>query len=50
MEENLHVESKLIPKTLLMLYVNPAADLQPQGTRKWIERRKGVQRHVHVSL
>jgi hypothetical protein len=48
-EEKLHKESKLIPKTLVMLFVNPPANVQPSGTRKWIENRVGVHRHVHVS-
>jgi hypothetical protein len=47
-EEYLHFESKLIPKTLVMLHTNPTPELQPTGTRKWIESRKGVQRHVQV--
>jgi len=50
LEECLHTESKLIPKTLVMLFVNPAEDAHPSGTRKWIERREGVERHVHVRL
>ena len=43
-------DSKLIPKTLVLIYVNPSADLKPINTRKWIESRKGVHRHVQVIL
>jgi lysophospholipid hydrolase len=51
MEKWLHTQSKLIPKTLLMLYTNPSPDLKPLGTRNWIEAREGaVDRHVHARL
>jgi hypothetical protein len=48
-EENIHTQSPMIPKTLVMLHTNPA-NAYPVGTRKWIETRQGVRRHVHVCL
>lgn len=48
-EEYIYIESPMIPKTLIMLHTNPA-NQYPINTRNWIENRKGVQRHVHVSL
>ena len=48
-EEYIHTESPMIPKTLIMLHTN-SGNQYPVNTRNWIENRKGVQRHVHVSL
>jgi hypothetical protein len=47
-EERLNERLKFIPKTLVMLYVNPTPDLEPSETRRWIEKRNGIQRHVQV--
>jgi hypothetical protein len=46
-EERIHTESQMIPKTLVMLHTNSEIE-HPIGTRKWIETRTGVRRHVHV--
>jgi hypothetical protein len=48
-EDEIHAQSPMIPKTLVMLHTNPA-NQYPLGTRKWIETRQGVHRHVHVRL
>lgn len=49
-EERLLHTCRALPKTLVMLHVNPTPDHQPSGTRKWIELRDNVQRHVQVRL
>lgn len=49
-EERLNDRCRILPKTLVMLHINPTPGLQPTGTRKWIEQRSNVLRHVQVRL
>lgn len=49
-EERLNVRCRAVPKTLVMLHINPVQDHFPSGTRRWIEQRENVQRHVQVRL
>ena len=49
-EERLRDRCFTVPKTLVMVHINPTPDYQPSGTRKWIEQRQPVQRHVHLRL
>src|SRR3546814_18312193 len=49
-EQELYRNTKHVPRTLIVLHVNPSPDYRPQNPRLWIESRKGIQIQHKVRL
>eukprot|EP00607_Mallomonas_marina_P010550 CAMPEP_0182418908 /NCGR_PEP_ID=MMETSP1167-20130531/3287_1 /TAXON_ID=2988 /ORGANISM="Mallomonas Sp, Strain CCMP3275" /LENGTH=1191 /DNA_ID=CAMNT_0024593387 /DNA_START=314 /DNA_END=3889 /DNA_ORIENTATION=- len=49
-EYQLGLIAQHLPKTLVLLHVDPTPHYHPKDTRHWIELRSGVKRHIHVRL
>lgn len=50
LERSVLDDSSSIPKTLVLVYINPTASCKPRGSREWIEARGGINRHVNVRI